>query len=50
MNTWAILAIIFGAYVLADIIADTALIIALKRRGFRLADIAMLLRNILSKK
>lgn len=49
MNTWAILAIIFGAYVLADIIADTALIIALKRRGFGLADIAMSLRNILSK-
>lgn len=50
MNTWAILAIIFGAYVLADIIADTVLLIALKRRGFGLADIAMLLCNILSKR
>lgn len=50
MNTWAILAIIFGAYVLADIIADTALIIALKRRGIRLVDMAMFLRRILSKK
>ena len=50
MNTWALIAIIFGAYVLADIIADTALIIALKRRGLGLVDMAMFLRRILSKK
>lgn len=50
MNMWTIVAIIIGAYVLVDIIIDTAIIIALEWRGIGLADIAMFLRHVLFKK
>lgn len=50
MEVGTILAIIFGAYVLVDIIIDTAIIIALEWRGIGLADIAMYLRHVLFKR
>ena len=45
-NIWAVLAIIFGFYMILDIIADIAIIIALKRNGMSLWDIAIFLRQL----
>ena len=46
MEVGTILAIIFGAYVVIDIIADTTILIAMKRKGIFLYDVALFLRAL----
>lgn len=41
--------IILGIYVALDIIADIILIMAMKRHGYRLADMALFIRNLFGK-